>query len=242
MKPSEKKQTFNNDLRDKVWVGEIISTDDPIKHYRCKIKIFGLLDEIEDDHLPWIFPGNNLSFAGEEGGFGSGSYPKVGTVVKVKFPFGDIYSGEYYSIQNINESLMNEISEDYVNSNILAYDVDENLKLMYTQNQGLMFKLRDNFINIDKDDNIKIEDNSGNLIEILNSDGKITIKANTEIEVEAPKIKMGTAAIDAFIKGDTFGKIFDNHFHIGNLGAPTGTSKSSGFLTKPALSVKSFIE
>lgn len=167
MKQVEKDQLFNDDIRFKEWLGEIIDSNDPLKHYRCKIRVFGLLDEINDEHIPWFFPGNNLSFSSTDGGFGSCSYPKEGTIVKVRFPFGDIYSGEFFGIQNINETLMNEVSNDYKNSHAFVYDVDEELKILYTQSQGLLLKLKDSLVQLRKDKSVLIQ-SEGTIVHIKN--------------------------------------------------------------------------
>jgi hypothetical protein len=181
MKNTEKKSMLTNDLRSKTWIGRIIENEDPLRQFRCRVRIFGLLDDIEDEMLPWFFPSGNNTFAStENGGFGDATYPKKDTLVKVSFPFGDIYSGEYFAIQHINPSLSAELEDDYENSQIIRYDEDEELKVLFTQQQGFLIHLRENIINIDKDDNITIKNNKDDYVEILN-DGNINIYAAGEI-------------------------------------------------------------
>lgn len=185
MKKSEKKSMIIESLSSRTWIGTVTDNEDPLRQYRCRVKVFGLLDEIEEELIPWFFPSGNNTFAStENGGYGDATYPKVGTLVKVSFPFGDIYSGEYFAIQNINPALNAELDGDYENSQIIRYDEDEELKVMFTQQQGFLIHLRENIINIDKDDNIFIKNNKDDYIEIL-KDGNINIYAAGEIKNSA---------------------------------------------------------
>jgi len=237
MKAIERKKLFNRDIGSREWLGEVIDTDDPLKMLRCKIRVYGLFNGLEDDQLPWAFPASSLTFSSTNGGFGSFSVPKKGTILKVRFNSGDIYAPEYYAIQNINETLRQELSEEYENSHVLLFDEDEDLRVLYTQKQGLVLKLKDTLINVKNDNSIFINNPNGDIIELTNG-GKLTIKTSNNINVDTAKdvvvkcknatvdaatsIKLGTGATEALIKGNTFQKLFNAHTHIGNLGAPTG--------------------
>jgi hypothetical protein len=61
------------------------------------------------------------------------------------------------------------------------------------------------------------------------------VTATGETHINSPRIKLGEAAAEAVIKGDTFAGIFDAHSHIGNLGSPTSPPTS---VTAPSLSAK----
>jgi hypothetical protein len=52
--------------------------------------------------------------------------------------------------------------------------------------------------------------------------GPANIIAQGVTTVDGSHINLGQSALEAVIKGDTFAKIYDNHYHIGNLGVPTG--------------------
>ena len=189
-------------INDTVFLGKVVNSDDPLFMFRCKVKVVGMFDDIEDDLLPWVFPKNSASFAGS--GFGDGQYPKVGTWVKVEFPHNDIYSGEYYGIPNIEPALQTELNGDYKNSIVFAYDIDEELKVMYTQAQGFLISSGENIINIKK------------------IDGEIIITADSKVIIEAPKIELSEGANEPIMLGDSFNAIWKIHSHVGNLGAPTG--------------------
>ncbi len=80
-------------------------------------------------------------------------------------------------------------------------------------------------------------DNNGN---VISSEGSITIQAQANGQlnitctgpaniiaqgvttVDGSHINLGQTALEAVIKGNTFAKIYDNHYHIGNLGVPSG--------------------
>lgn len=255
MKKAEREKIFNNDLGSREWIGEVIETDDPLRMLRCRVRVFGLFNGLEDDQLPWAFPMYSSGFSSSEGGFGSFSVPKKGTFVRIRFNGGDIYAPEYYAIQNINETIRKEISEDYENAHLICFDEDEDLRILYTQNQGLLLKLKDTLINIKNDNSIFITNPNGDSIELTNA-GFLTIKTGDDINVETPnkvivkcdtctidaatRINLGDTAAEALVQGTAFKKIFDKHVHIGNLGAPTGTPEANGF-TCP-ISTLSFTE
>lgn len=50
---------------------------------------------------------------------------------------------------------------------------------------------------------------------------RVVLVADTEIEVEAPSIRLGKEATEAVIKGDAFKAIYDTHTHPSGMG-PTG--------------------
>ena len=80
-------------------------------------------------------------------------------------------------------------------------------------------------------------DNNGN---VVNPQGSITIQAQANGQlnitctgpaniiaqgvttVDGSHINLGQNALEAVIKGNTFAQIYDNHYHIGNLGVPSG--------------------
>lgn len=115
------------------YIGIVVYNQDPDYTGRCKIRVYGLMDEIENDFLPWFTPINGCIFSGA--GNGTLSIPKIGTYVRVRFANGDIYSGEYYAIQNIDASLINEIKDNYENTHVFGFDSDKDFYMMYQQSQ-----------------------------------------------------------------------------------------------------------
>jgi len=236
MKSGEKIKMFNKDIGSREWIGEVIDADDPLRMLRCRVRIFGLLNGVDDDLLPWAFPAHSTGFSSANGGFGSFSVPKQGTLLKIRFNGGDIYAPEYFAIQNINETIRNEISEDYENAHVLCFDEDEDLRVLYTQTQGLILKLKDTLINVLNDNSIFITNPNGDIIELTN-EGVLSIKTSDNINVESEKdviikceactvdanakINLGKNATQSLIKGEIFQGLFNSHIHTGNLGAVT---------------------
>jgi hypothetical protein len=40
----------------KEYIGTVVYNNDPTYTGRCKIKIFGILDDLNEDQLPWFYP------------------------------------------------------------------------------------------------------------------------------------------------------------------------------------------
>jgi phage baseplate assembly protein V len=56
---------------------------------------------------------------------------------------------------------------------------------------------------------------------ILKNDGEVEIKGTTKTIVDSPAIELGSTALEAILKGETFQTFFNAHTHIGNLGVAT---------------------
>lgn len=195
MNNTEKNKTFTQSLSDREWIGVIIDNDDPLKMLRCKIRVFGLYDGLEDEHLPWAFPAASLCFSSSSGGFGSFSTPKKNTIVKVRFNNGDKYAPEYFAIQNINETLRNELSEDYENAHVICFDEDEELRILYTKGNGILLKHKDSIINIKPDDTIFLQHGNGKAIHIQ----KDHISIGQENKADEPAV-LGEKNVDALLE------------------------------------------
>lgn len=241
------------------WVGEIISIDDPLKLLRIKCKVPGLFsEEIEPELLPWFYPSNAISFSSAEGGTGSCDVPKVGTFVVIHFSTNDIYSGQYYSIPTINETLRNEIlAQEYEGVHVMKVDYDEQLQIFYTPKQGVMIKLGTSYINIDSEHSIKIKTENKNTIE-LNNNGALSISCSGDVTLKTPKdvkvncnntilesghIDLGEeSSTEAVVFGTSFKPIFENHYHIGNMGAPTSSAIACNPMHTVPLSNECFVK
>jgi hypothetical protein len=56
----------------------------------------------------------------------------------------------------------------------------------------------------------------------LKPDGTLRIDATTKVELVCEDVEIGKEALEKVIKGETFLTLFNQHQHLGNLGAPTG--------------------
>lgn len=171
------------------WLGIIVNNEDPEFKGRCKIRVFEKFDKIPDEALPWAYPATSTIFAGDASA-GSFSYPKKGHLVSVTFNNQDIYHPEYTIVEKLNKKLISEISQSYVNCQVLVYDQDEDLKILYTQKDGLMIWHKESFVNIDKDTHIKIHHSKGpSFIELI--DGEITEYSKDKHYIDTPDARIG---------------------------------------------------
>lgn len=76
--------------------------------------------------------------------------------------------------------------------------------------------LEDGEVAIYTDEGDKIHFKRGNKLEITSSD----------VKVIATSVELGDTASEAVLNGETFQTFFNNHVHVGNLGAPTAPPTS----------------
>lgn len=204
----------SNELKNRIWVGPVVDNDDPEKLGRCRVKVYGLFDDIEDQAVPWAFPVSNNTFGGGPGGFGSISVPKKGAIVRVQFSEGNHYSPEYYGIQTINRAMQADISSTYLNSHVLAYDEDEQMKVYYTPGNGLEIFLKDSHVTINPDSSITIEHkDSQSIIELIGTTINITanstinVTSNSLIKAESTEVAMNGKSVTKLGPAPTYSAV-----------------------------------
>ena len=161
-------------------IGVVVDNNDPNFSGRCKVKVYGVFDNIENYMLPWATPINSSVF-GANGG-GSLSVPKIGTIVRISFSGGDIYAPEYTCIQNIDEQLISKLKDDYIGAHVLLYDMDANLNVIYQQKSGFEIFYNGSYINISPDSMITIQHNNGESTVQLKG-GQISIGSKEDIKI-----------------------------------------------------------
>ena len=210
------------------YLGIIKYINDVTHTGRCKIHVFGLTDDIPEETLPWFVPASSTIFSAN--GAGSLSVPKVGTVVKVKFADTNIYSGEYYAVENIDPALAAEIEDDYENTQVVMYDSVAKIAIIYQPMSGLKIFYNGAMVLLDPNGNIQLKhQNNTNVIEIneneinittastvdsqtgevhsSNSTARINIASENEINLSAPTVNILSNNIK-------LGKGADNHIAI----------------------------
>ena len=227
----------------KDYIGRVIFNEDPTFSGRCKIRVFGLFDELDDKFIPWFVPKNFKIFSSAKGA-GDISVPKVGTIVRVNFE-SDIYSGEYTNIQNIDPALIDEIKDDYQNTHVLCYDSDKDLVVMYQPMTGFKIWLAGSLIKVDSDGSIQLKHkNNTNVIEINENTvnittaaggGVVNISADTTINVTAPtvnidskSISFGKNSVAKAVKGDKLCSVLKQFATEINTKFPQGVSTLVG--------------
>lgn len=282
------KDLKDDNLKGTQWIGIVESTEDDIFEGRCRIRVFGKMDQREDpedpqsaylmptESLPWARP-SVASSGGSNTGSGTFSVPKLGTVLRVTFDNGNYYSPVYHESLYPSDETKAEIEAAYPNSHVLIYDTafgltgdlqsgnpevtnereGEHIKVFFTEEKGLMMDYTTTegptTINVKPDNSVHIINANGDSMVMLN-DGNITfthsaqftinsgadtvinattntvvncveakINASAETHVNSPRIKLGEAAAESVMKGDTFRAWVDGHVHIASKsGTPTG--------------------
>lgn len=179
------------------YTGEIINIDDPLRLGRCKIRIHGLFDDdinIKEEHLPWAICHGTVF--GKTGG-GNISIPKKGSIVNVYFKNDDINYPVYYNIEHHDKDMLTELKEDYEDSHVLLYDKSQELKIIYTPNNGIKIYLKKSSIVINEDSSITIEHaDSKSIIELVGDEcnvvtqNKISLTSKSEIEITSKNCKV----------------------------------------------------
>lgn len=206
---------LTDDLSSVDWIGEVIDNKDPEFSGRCRVRVFGKFDGsgtsdpddttfgIPDDELPWAYPaGSSIFGGGAEHGAGSLSVPKVGAKVKIRFSGSNIYAPEWFAIQDLNQKVIDEVTESYQNAHVLFYDEDERTKIVYTPAKGLEMFHKDSHIVINPDSSITIEHkDTKSIIELvgpninITSNSTINITSNSKIHSESSECIMNGTSV-----------------------------------------------
>lgn len=109
------KKYLNTDPHDAfpfIYVGEVVNVKDTEKLGRIKVKVINLLDDINNDDIPWFLPCNSSLD-------GSFTIPSVGDYVEVFFERGDIYCGKYFARALNKDKIPKEGLKDYPNTMVI---------------------------------------------------------------------------------------------------------------------------
>jgi hypothetical protein len=250
------KNLTKEQLVGKVFYGEVVDNNDPIKEGRCRIKIFGVYDtdepqyndkgkvtgtkkvEIPVDDIPWAIPGSMKTFAGgSDKGAGDISIPKMGSIVRITFAEGDLYSPEWHTLAYLSEAVKDDLADSYLDSHVILYDVDQELKVYYTPGNGFEIYLKKSHVTINPDASITIEHaDSKSIIELVGGDINIVAESKVKVTtpvcvVDSPNIQLGENAEQSLIKGNLFKNFFDSHVHP-SPGSPPAVPLPNAFLSK----------
>lgn len=195
-------------------IGIVEDNDDPLYKGRVKVRVFGQLDQNEDDDmekdfniptdcLPWARPRWNE--AGGIRGSGHFSIPKLGSILNIEYENGNEYAPIYTGYKCVSDDLIEEIKSSYKNAHVLLYDTvfgdkkdgkeysnsreGEYIKIFFTEEKGLMFdyatKDGSTSVNIKPDNSLEIKNLDKSSV-IIDKNGNITInnKGKTEITTD----------------------------------------------------------
>lgn len=177
------------DLSKNNYIGKVIFNDDETYSGRCKVRVFGLFDGLDDELIPWFAPANISEFSSQYGG-GNLSVPKLGTYVRVRFPNNDILNGEYTAIQNIDPNLIGKLNPDnYQGTHVLLYDADNDLIIVFQPKEGLKIGYGESEINLYPDNRICIQTpNKSSTIQL--NGGDITVTSNNSVSIASPSVSI----------------------------------------------------
>lgn len=193
----------NHNLHDNDWIGVVINNEDPTFAGRAQVRVFGVMEGIIDEHIPWAAPVNS-KFYGSDGG-ASLSIPKVGQFVRVQFCNGDLYSPEIISVQNVDTDLIDKIKEDYVGTHVILHDPDFNLSIIHQSESGLLIFYKESYFQITPDAMVTISTENGD--SIVQMEGDITrIVTKNEVNVAAAS-KAEVTADEVVVAGSNRTKI-----------------------------------
>lgn len=209
--PSLEQEFISHDLHDNDFLGIIINNVDYTYSGRCQIRVFGVLEQIKDEHLPWASPVNSTIFGGN--GAGSLSVPKIGQYVRVIFNNGDLYAPEYTTIQNIDSQLIKKIKDDYMGTHVLLFDPDENISVIFQKSSGFLINYKDSFLQISPDNMITLQhSNSESIIQMEGDICRIATKNEVQISAAA---KASIVADESILNGKQTTKLGPpgNYYH-----------------------------
>ena len=129
-----KREIYEDNLRDMHWIGEVVDNKDPLNTGRCRVKVFGKFDALPDVAVPWATPMNRDQV-------GAHSIPRIGDIVAVRFDNGNLYHPEYWFQIDQNKELKSEVldqSGEPYNVVSLVYDAERNLRIYYSPEDGLV--------------------------------------------------------------------------------------------------------
>lgn len=177
------------DLSKNNYIGKVIYNEDETYSGRCKIRVFGLFDGLDDELIPWFAPANISEFSSQYGG-GNLSVPKLGAYVRVRFPNNDILNGEYTAIQNIDPNLIGKLNpENYQGTHVLLYDADNDLIIVFQPKEGLKIGYGESEINLYPDNRICIQSpNNSSMIQL--NGGDITVTSNNSVSISSPNVSI----------------------------------------------------
>ena len=182
---------FNSDdLRSTQWVGIVEDTNDNIFEGRCKIRVYGKMDDRVDPEdpesaykiptaaLPWSRP-HQLMYGGSNTGSGKFEIPKLGSIVRLTFDNGNFYQPIYHENIYPSDETKTEIEASYQNSHVLIYDTAF----------GLTGELQDGVSEVTNDregEHVKVffTEEKGLMMDYTTTEGPTTVNIKPDNSVE----------------------------------------------------------
>lgn len=213
------------------WLGEVVDVDDPEQMGRARVRVYGKFDELPTEDIPWASQASSFT-AGSASGGGFLSVPKLGSVVAVWFPNGDLYHPEYRFSQAVSREAREAIGDSYRNAHVLLFDTvtEGGLKVYFTEADGLQLNYRDSVVRIRPNQDIEATNPDGDTVRVT-GDGNVQVEARKKVEITCEEaevhaskrihldcakpsaIHLGKNVTDSIILGERFLALFNTHVH-----------------------------
>lgn len=178
-------ELFKDNLRDSHWLGEVIDNQDSNKLGRCKVRVFGKFDLLEDIDIPWAIPM-----------FEHGQYmiPKIGDIVAVRFDNGNIYTPVYKYNVNLTNGVKTELESltDQTDLITLAYDEEKDIKVYWKNGEGIIIQQGQNDL-----EPAVLGDKNAKVLQDINSALQKIVEELTKIGVQTTALAVAGGAAAA---------------------------------------------
>jgi hypothetical protein len=217
---SHKENNMKNTYR-----GKVIDNNDPKKQGRCKVKVYGLYDEIPNSDIPWSNP--TQGFLGSD--VSSLIIPLNGTIVNVVFEDDDVYKPVYTTKTFITTEIPSKAKDGYPD-NMVFFESNDGDSFTFNRKTGDMILTHRSGTIIELNKDIKIESSDGSKIEMDkditvegSSGSSVTIKSNGDIEIG------GSGLMQALLT-ESFKTALEAHTHTVVVAGATLTTSSPTIL------------
>lgn len=185
--------------------GTVSNTDDPRKQGRLRAKVPEILGDVESG---WALP--CAPYAGDK--TGAYSVPAVGAGVWLEFEAGDVSRPIWVGCWWGNDKLPTDEGGTAAVPDVKITRSEEGLLLAFH----------------DDSKTIALSDSDGkNILKIEVQGGKVTVKADTKVVVDAPQIELVADSTHSGVFGDELTKFlnklvmsFNTHMHPGQMAGP----------------------
>lgn len=182
---------------DGVYAGLVVDNNDPKKEGRCRIKVFGIFEDLNDADLPWATP--DFNFIGSD--VSSFIVPPTGTTVAIYFDRGDFYFPHY--ITKITNGKFPKNKDSNYPNNMVFFETDggTSFEIDRTDDNTAFLHKSGTQTNIDADGNIDVNIVGDHTVGV---DKGVDVAVNENITVDVKgNINISTdmqMAIDAQVK------------------------------------------
>lgn len=169
-----------------IFRAQVLDTSDPMSGGRVRVRVWPMMEDIDEEVLPWAAPAFSL-FEGGESGHGAWTVPAVDSHVFVFFEGGDIFHPVYFASAPAKDHHPSDVSVE---------------KKVWQSRSGHRIEVSD----VSGSEEIKVTHKSGAEIS-MDSAGQILIKNSGE------SVMIGKGALRSLLL-ETAATVFNSHTHV----------------------------